>query len=359
MTIRHGLGTYGNGVGVVSPLDHKLAQAGLICKNSDGSIRAGVFYAGNASLVSGKANMSYDVAGFPVALSRGATAGAVLLANDGVVNVATTPAPGSNSRIDIIYVWNREFTLDGVDSEPVIGVVQGTAAAIPTAPSLAAYPGAIEIGRCVVPAGVTATNSGTTLTQTAPFTAAAGGVVPFRTKAEMELWLTATKGQPAHVLADGSGYVSNGAGSWAPASGAICVLRKSTNQNLTTSPAALIWDVEVSDPAGMHSDTVNTTRIIAPMAGIYEVSASVYNNNTSGMGTLQARLNGTTDIPGSLDRRVAEATASLPLRHVFPVVMAAGDYVEIMVNHASAAGNIAGGVANGSATVTVKRIGSV
>jgi hypothetical protein len=185
MTASKPLGTYGDGAGTVTPLDHKLAQSGLMAKTSTVNlVRTGVFYNGTSTIVSGTANMSYDVAAFTAALTRGATAGTVLLANDATYNVVTTAAPGSNSRYDVVYVWAREFTLDGTDSNPVIGVVQGVAAASPTVPSLAAYPGALELARIIVPAGVTATNSGTTITQKAPFTAAAGGVLPFRTTTE-------------------------------------------------------------------------------------------------------------------------------------------------------------------------------
>jgi len=179
------LGTYGNAVGTVTPADHKAAQSGLIAKTSGNAVRAGLFWGGTANIITAKPNMSYDVAQFTAALSRGATSGTVLLANDGTLNVATTAAPGSNSRIDIIYVWAREYALDGVDSNPVIGVAQGNAAAVPVAPSLAAFPGAIEIGRATVGAGITATTSAT-ITQTAPFTAVDGGRIPFRTTTERD-----------------------------------------------------------------------------------------------------------------------------------------------------------------------------
>lgn len=211
MAATHGLGTYGNGVGTVTPEDHKLAQAGLVTKNTTGAIRAGVFWSGNATLITGTAGMSYDVAAFTAATTRGAASGAVLLTNNGTVNVTTTAAPGSNSRYDVVYIWQREFALDGTDSEPVIGVIQGTTASSPTAPSLAAFPGAIELARILVPAGVTATNTGTTITQTAPFTAAAGGTIVFRTLAEMDAVTNLPHSTPGWVLADNSRHYFDGA----------------------------------------------------------------------------------------------------------------------------------------------------
>ncbi len=201
MAATKGLGTTGDGAGTVTPLDHKLAQAGMLAKVGAGSnlVRPGLFFDGVTNIVTGTSGMSYNVAAFTAALTRGAAAGVVLLANDGTVNVPTTAAPGSNSRIDVVYVWQREFSLDGVDSNPVIGVVQGTPAAVPTVPSLAAFPGALELARITVPAGVTATNSGTTITQTAPFTCMAGGVLPFRSTTERNA-ATVAEGQLGWLL---------------------------------------------------------------------------------------------------------------------------------------------------------------
>ncbi len=211
MTATKPLGTYGNAAGTVTPLDHKMAQSGLVAKTTTANVvRAGLFYNGTSTIVSGTANMSYNVAAFSAAHSRGATAGTTLLTNDATYNVATTAAPGSNSRYDVVYVWAREYSIDGTDSNPVIGVVQGTAAASPTVPSLSAYPGAIELARILVPAGVTATNSGTTFTQTAPFTSVDGGSVAFRTTTEMNLWTTALNGQRARDLANAVDYKYDG-----------------------------------------------------------------------------------------------------------------------------------------------------
>lgn len=219
MTATKGLGTYGNAVGTVTPLDHKMAQLGPITKTAANTIRAGLFWDGSATIVSGKANMSYDVRAFSCVTSRGATLGAVLLTNDAVYNVATTAAPGSNSRYDVVYIWQREYSIDGTDSNPVIGVVQGTAAPSPSVPSLSAYPGAIELARILVPSGVTATNSGTTITQTALFTAAAGGVVPVRTTTERDAgtWL---ESQRIYLLDSDSEQYYTGS-SWLDARGNI------------------------------------------------------------------------------------------------------------------------------------------
>jgi len=199
MTAFKGLGTYGNAVGVVTPLDHKLADAALLAKASGNLIRPGLFWGGNATIVTGTAGMAYSIIAYTCGTTRSATAGAVIGGNDGVLSVSTTAAPGSNSRYDVVYHWHREYSLDGTDSNPVIGVIQGTAAASPSVPSLAAFPGAIALATILVPAGVTATNSGTTITQTAPFTASAGGIFPVRNQTE-KLALTIPAGQHVWVI---------------------------------------------------------------------------------------------------------------------------------------------------------------
>lgn len=215
MTATHGEGVYGNAVGVTTPTDHKMAQVAEWVKTAANTIRAGLLWDGNATIVSGKANMSYDVRAFSIVTSRGATSGAVKWANDAVLNLtkditgANLVAPGSNSAYHLVFAWHREYSLDGTDSNPVIGVIQGTAAASPSVPSLSAYPGAVELARILVPAGTTATNSGTTITQTAPFTAASGGVVAVRNTTERDAgsWI---EGQlvellDSHVLQQYSG----------------------------------------------------------------------------------------------------------------------------------------------------------
>ncbi len=212
MTAQNGEGVYGDGVGVVTPLAHKLSQNGPVVKDSTGKPRSGVFYAGTASLVTGKANMSYDVAAFEAAICRGRTKGTSFPTNDAVVNVTTTAAPGSNKRIDIIYVQQKEVSEGDDATEAVIGVVQGTAASSPTAPTLP--DGAIELARAEVTAGITATTSAT-ITQTAPFTAPLGSPIPFRNATARDAAGAFVAGTKAHLIDTGVEYVYDGS-AWRP-----------------------------------------------------------------------------------------------------------------------------------------------
>lgn len=137
-----------------------------------------------------------------------------------------------------------------------------------------------------------------------------------------------------------------------------CSLRKSGDQTLTNAAAAVTWNVEAADASGMHDNTNNPSRIIAPVAGLYEVSAMIFNSNTAGLGTCFARVNGTTNVVGSMDRRTADPVGALPLRMGFSTHLSAGDYIEVMALHATAVGAIVGGtIWEGSSTLTVKRVG--
>jgi len=289
MTAYKGLGTYGNAAGVVTPTDHKGAQAGQVVKASGNLIRPGLFWGGSATIVSGKANMSYDVAAYQCVTTRGATSGAVFGGNDGVLNVATTAAPGSNSRYDVVYHWHREYSIDGTDSNPVIGVVQGTAAASPTVPSLAAFPGAIELARILVPAGVTATNSGTTITQTAPFTAMAGGVVAFRNTTERDAG-TYMEGQLGWLIDTDTLQSYNGSTWRGLASSSLMVPTSATNGTVGTNGTVTSGSVALIRPNGVFTSaypryevkfditTASSTTLLAALSVAGTDTATGYDN---------------------------------------------------------------------------------
>lgn len=136
-----------------------------------------------------------------------------------------------------------------------------------------------------------------------------------------------------------------------------CSLSKSSAQSLTTSAAGITWDVETSDLGGMHDNVTNTSRITAPVDGVYEFTASVYNSNSSGVGTIFGQKNAETDgIPGSQDRREGDG-GGLPLLSSFSVELDAGDYVQIMALHTTTAGNVAGAATRFSSAITAKYLG--
>lgn len=123
----------------------------------------------------------------------------------------------------------------------------------------------------------------------------------------------------------------------------LCKVRATVAQTLTSGAfAALLFDTEdVDDPAGSHSTTSNTDRIVAPVAGWYRVTAHVeFAANATGNRFLRVRrtvaVGGvTTDF--RLDAKVTMGGAQgVDLGGTEVVQIAtAGDYLTVMARQDS------------------------
>jgi hypothetical protein len=91
------------------------------------------------------------------------------------------------------------------------------------------------------------------------------------------------------------------------------------------------WENESYDTAALHSTSTDTSRLTAPVAGVYRISTNVFwEENSTGTRDLILRVNGSTverhTVPGS-------AVVTQPLST--DVKLAAGDYVEVVVRQFS------------------------
>lgn len=190
-----------------------------------GLLTVGGSGAASGNVVVGMNNrMAVTVRPFQAILNR---LGALLIMNDGDVVVPLQAAPSANSRIDVVYVKQREKRAPISDSEdgPILGVVTGTANLTPVAPHVP--DGAIPLAQVKVPSGVTNTTaSGVVITQVYPFAATRGEELRFRSKDEMNAF-AAVDGTKAVTLSDNAHYVRNG-GKWV--SGVIQWTRSISNQ---------------------------------------------------------------------------------------------------------------------------------
>ena len=186
--------------------DTRLLVAAMVESDTTGKPRAGVLPSHYNPLVTGTTGMAYSVAAFSAVTAR-AGMGAELVANDGAATVATTAAPGANSRIDVIWVRSLFTTTGDAGTDPVFGVTQGTAAASPSKPAIPA--GALELATAVVLSTTTQTSTAV-ITQTHPYTAMEGGTVALRNQAEMDAWAPAG-GSTAYRIDTGAVYVWRGA----------------------------------------------------------------------------------------------------------------------------------------------------
>lgn len=209
---------------VVSAQDARAAQAALVARDGAGA-RLGVFYEGTQTLITGTAttspSMQISVAPLAFCGQKASGEGVYVGRSVGTVLVDIAAAPASNSRIDTVYVMERDHlsnTSPDSITQGEIGVVTGTAAVSPTAP--AAPAGAVVLGTVQVAAGVTATtNAGCTITQMNQWTTGAGAPIPARNATEQAA-LTAFDGLRAFRLDTHTVQTYNGGdAAWYPRSG--------------------------------------------------------------------------------------------------------------------------------------------
>ena len=204
--------------GKASFLDARRDMSGLfVCDKTTMLPIAGILDRSQDNLVTGNSNsMSVTVHPFNAVLNR---YGALLIQNDGDVNVPLNAAPSANSRIDIVYVKQHETRSPMSDSSdvPAFGVVEGTAAAVPVAPAVP--DGALALAQVLLPAGVSNTAAaGVVITQTYIGAAMKGDMLRVQTSAQRDALTGVPDGTLLHNVADNCDYVRRD-NAWMPYSG--------------------------------------------------------------------------------------------------------------------------------------------
>lgn len=239
MTLRNSLFAVS---GKASFMDARRDMSGLfICDKTTMMPIAGILDRSQDNLVTGNSNsMSVTVHPFNAVLNR---YGALLIQNDGNVNVPLAAAPSANSRIDVVYVKQNETRSpmsDGSDV-PAFGVVQGTAAATPVAPSVPA--GALALAQVLLPAGVSNTAAaGVVITRTYIGAAMKGDMLQVQTSAQRDAMTMVPEGTLLHNVADDCDYLRTPSGKWAKTRDAISVKAPYTNNKWWVSRE---WDTVI------------------------------------------------------------------------------------------------------------------
>ena len=194
--------------------DARRDMSGLfVCDETTRNPIAGILDRSQDNLVTGRSDsMSVTVHAFNAVLNR---YGALLLQNDGDVKVPLSAAPSANSRIDVVYVKQNESRppMSDASDVSVFGVVKGTAAATPVAPSVPA--GALALAQVLLPAGVSNTAAaGVVITQTYIGAALKGDMLRVHTSAQRDALTTVPEGTLLHNVADNNDYVRTPSGKW-------------------------------------------------------------------------------------------------------------------------------------------------
>jgi hypothetical protein len=196
--------------GNASFLDARRDMSGLfVCDKTTMLPIAGILDRSQDNLVTGNSNsMSVTVHPFNAVLNR---YGALLIQNDGNVNVSIAAAPSANSRIDVVFVKQQETRPPMSDDSdfPAFGVAKGVAAASPVAPSVPS--GALALAQVLIPAGVSNTAaSGVVITQTYIGAALKGDMLQVQTSAQRDALTKVPDGTLVHNVADDCDYVRKG-----------------------------------------------------------------------------------------------------------------------------------------------------
>lgn len=287
-----------------TPLDARLMNMAGIVQSSDGTPRIGVLGGAVTTLVTALATMNVAVAAAEFATSKSKADGVAIFTNDGTVNVAITAAPASNSRIDVIWVKHNDDTTGDANALPVFGVTAGVAAASPTKPAIPT--GALELATLRVYAGTTAANGGAnTLVNTFAMTVARGGIVPFRTEADLVAWTTAADGQYAVDLATGALFRRR-SGAWVSGAGASFPAVAAQDNGTGTATVAGTPGALTGVSASVSVDTPVACR--AKISVMFRMSM-----NAAGSGaTVGVALTGATTLnPGVGDARTVQVLQQL------------------------------------------------
>ncbi len=267
------------------PRGTRLANGGLIAHQGGTplAVRPGVMWDGAGAVVSGTTGWTYQIRPCVLVSLRDAAQGPFVFAVSTPESVTTDPAPGSNARIDTIWVKQNVTALDGgpdTNNDVVIGVVKGTVSATPTAP--AAPDGALVLAHATVTAGASNTN-GITITAVHPWTAAAGAPIPVRTDSERDT-LTAAQGMMVNHLGAGQLQRHNGA-RWQPVDRqATRILRRNTNivlANQTTTALTAGWNPTSGDMGPSCGITMSGGVATVSEAGLYYVEIYFRTESTS------------------------------------------------------------------------------
>lgn len=196
MTVNRGPGVAPlAGVGTTT-LEHRLQLAGLYAENAPGVPRSGVLAQANATLVTARSDMSWDVVPLGSVINRTASEGVYTPTLSGTTNVPTIGAPGADSRWDLIYIKQNDQAKGDPDNAAVTGVVNGTASGSPSKPYSSVPSGGLVLAESRIFAGTTGTSGGSNTTaQVWRHTAARGAPILIRNATELAEITTPALGQ--------------------------------------------------------------------------------------------------------------------------------------------------------------------
>ncbi len=127
------------------------------------------------------------------------------------------------------------------------------------------------------------------------------------------------------------------------------------SQSVNSTLAALVFNTETYDTNNLHSTSSNTSRLTAPVAGTYVISAGVTFSDGNEDRNLQIRLNGTTTYI-SKDSLDSQASGSMTTTTTY--YLNANDYVEVMASSTGLSETVAANSVSQPLYFSMTKVGS-
>ncbi|MDN6554788.1 MAG: hypothetical protein L0K48_07510, partial [Bifidobacterium mongoliense] len=219
-----------------------------IAQDATGRIKTGAAVTSTSltMLVTARQDMAVDLQPSDWVLDR---RGPVCLSVDGVETIPLAPAPSANSRVDTVWIMQRETQApigDNADG-PLAGITTGVPGISPVAPALT--DGQLAVADILIPSTATNTSSdGVVITQRAPYTTMQGGLLRFRSPTDLNLWKP-VDGQRAR-LQDGTEYVGSG-GVWVSQTQPAWVVCDTGNSYYKPQPGSGLQALSVRKRSGV------------------------------------------------------------------------------------------------------------
>lgn len=242
-----------------TPVEARLALAGLVTQSGDLGVTAGVISGGAVAGRSTAPTWAYTVTAGHFVLTRGATDGAVVIATDGATDTpVVSAAPATGSRWDLIWIRQRDVENADPDSNAVLGVTSGTSSGSPSKPYGSVPAGALVLAEAQVSAGASNTADPlVVITLAAPRVAARGGIIPLSSAADRDrLLIAGSPTAPVYIELGGSTYKSNGT-SWR-AVGTVTIAHESLPAKVTSAGGAT-WGTLLTASGWSAGGTVRAT----------------------------------------------------------------------------------------------------
>lgn len=258
-----------------------------------------------------------------VKATGGVRRGMYHVVNDATTNVPIATANATNPRFDLVALRVRDTEHGHNASDGALVVIPGTAAPAPVEPTVPTDGHYLVLARVTVGAGVTSINSGN-LVDRRTVSPSLASVVTHDHRAD------GTQGAPTP---------------------SVRVRRALSAQSLPNGFATISWDTTDHEIGGDLWAAGQPTRLVAPVAGVYRVSATAsFAGSTGGLSRGVQLLKNGTLVPGSFRTipnisntgRIPAATVTADL------LLAAGDFITVQAYQDTGANLDSGPSASGA-----------